>query len=355
MNEKAELRSQAPIDNQGFNESPIIQLMKDIPRWTVSTKDKVPVDVPALKEKRIELWKPEFPGDNSGLTTLTELNEIKDIENVNRTFRFDGNRDELHPIICIDIEPTADEHMVQQFMALPTHYREYSTSGGFHLLLQVPNHCITEEQRYLFDLTVLQSEDKTFEIIFNRHFCTFTKKVIATQPPNMKEPHSSDCTAIRNFLAFLVDMDAENLVKRELKKQAKIEHQDLSDSTLNDSQSNLLLALIPNKAIKRVQGLSASNFKGNDESQYEYNVAFQLAGALMYGIERKENMENYLGKKSEEITVMDMAKVIADYMEQIVPHRAKHDEYREGQNWLMYLSVEATTYVKSTYKSSISK
>lgn len=352
MNEKAKLRSQAPIDNQAFNNTPIIQFMKDIPRWTISTKNKIPVDAPSLKEKRIKIWEPAHPGDTSGLTTLTELNKIKNIENTNRTFRFDNNKHAKHPIICIDVENTADETIVQEFLALPMHYREYSISGGFHLLLQVPSYCITDEQRYLFDLTILKAEDKTFEIIFNRHFCTFTKKVLSTPTTNLKDPESSDCTSIRNFLAMLIEMDAKNVEKRELKKQAKLEYQNVSNSTLDDSQANLLLALIPTPAIKRVQNLSASDFE-NDNSQYEYNVAFQLAGALMYGIERKEEMENYLGKTAEAITVMDMVKVIADYMEQIIPYREKHEEKRDGLNWLIYLTNEAATYVKSTYKSSL--
>lgn len=355
-NPNAKKRSLTPINNDAFNESPIIRFMAEIPRWTISTKDKVPVSVPALKEQRVESWKPAFPGDISSLTTLSEINEMKELENANRTFRFDGNRDEKHPIICIDVEKTAEEHIVQEFMKLPVHYREYSKSGGFHLLLQVPKFCINEEHRYLFDLTVLQSEDRSFEVIFNRHFCTFTKKVIDTRIPNLLNPKSNDCQMIRDFLTYLVEMDKESAVKRELKNKAKAELGDLSESTLDESQLNTLLALIPKPAIKRAQDLTLEQYHHN-HSQYEYNVVFQLAGGLMYGIGRAKNkdIEPKIGKPLEEITLMDMSSVLYSYMDQLITYRAKHEEHRNGLKWLHYIALEAMMYVKQTYKQKEKK
>lgn len=351
-NPNAANRANVRINNDAFLANPLIQQMANIPQWTLSDKDKKPINSRLyIQTGEMQLFKQRTPDDLSALTSLHQINTIPELDHINRAFRFDGNEYRRNPFICIDIESRAPESVVQYFMQMPVHYAEYSRSGGFHLLIEVPGHCIDPEMNYLFNTTVIENERKEFEFILNRHFCTFTKKVIPTREPDFSTPDTNDSQTIKALLQNILKMDAKNAKRRQEKREATIKRKEAFDTNNLPRHVIKLANIVPSDYIEKLHKLSPDDYVG-DKSRYEFNLATKLVGKMYRMIELNKDpmLGSKFGKPISELDAWDYAYACHYMLEQMVPEREKHEGLREGLPWLLFISRDAAFYIDKQFE-----
>ncbi len=153
-----------------FYNNPIIQDLSQTPRWTVSNKDKAPIDMRELMlTGRIHGAKE--PNERY-LVTLPELTKFLP-KAANHTFYLHG---QLDGYLVLDIEPSCPEPIARHLLSLPALYTEQSMSGkGFHLVMPLPDN--------FWDFPVatgkkaLKEEHKHYEILVD-HWITFTRRQV---------------------------------------------------------------------------------------------------------------------------------------------------------------------------------
>lgn len=350
-NPNAVKRASVPMNNYAFLQNPLIQKMYAIPQWTVSDNDKRPINMREFIDTnfaRCKLFEQTHSNDLSALVTGYEIEQHPQLTNTNRTFRFDGNDRRESPILCIDVEPTAREEFMQLVLDLPVEYREWSTSGGLHALVEVPPHCLPKEAEYLFKLASLQHETKEYECIFNRHFMTFTKKVIETPSHQLANPNSDDSKKLRDFLMHLVKMDEDNQKRRLMLEQAKRESMPDGYDLDNLPQEIENLSLFANSyLINEVSKLTPDGDYGGNKSRYEYNVACRITGSIYREVHKADNpfMSSLVGKEVKELGEWDYTYACYMRLLEVLPERDKHTQSRQGMPWLLYVANTATRYV----------
>lgn len=348
-NPKAQHRSKTRIDLEAFSENKLIQKIGEDPYWTFSDDNKKPLNARRyIDTKDLTLFRMEDEEDISNLVTLDELQEDKDLKYVNRTYRFHNNSKRRNPLICIDVEKTASEGIVQKMMQMPIHYAEYSKSGGLHLLIEVPRNIITKEMNYLFNLTVFKDASGDLEIIFNRHFCTFTRKVIPTRPVDYSSETTPDSQQLRDFLKYIVKLDAKRQKIREETQRIALTKTKGYDMNNLPSHVEALINIIPKDYIEYLKNLSLSDFE-YDESKFEISIAGKVAGK-MYGLVEESDdpfLSSLLTVSPMDLDLWDYAYATFAIIKEIIPERPKHHEKREGLDWLLYLSRNSSRYIKS--------
>lgn len=350
INPNAEERARVTMNNHAFLQTPLIQKMYAIPQWTVSDDDKKPINMREFIDtnfNRCSLFKQSKDNDLSALVTGYEIEQYPQLTNTNRAFRFDGNDRRESPILCIDVESTARESLVQRALDLPADYREWSKSGGLHVLVEIPPHCLPKEAEYLFSLAGIQHETTEFECIFNRHFMTFTKKVINTPAHNLHDPESDDSLKLRNFLMRLVEIDEENQKRRLMLKSVQTTTMPEGYDLDNLPEEIKNLALFANSyVINELTELTPDDYEGN-KSRYEYNVACRITGSIYREVHKGDNpfISSLIGKQVKDLNEWDYTYACYIRLSEVLPPRDKHNETRQGLDWLLYVANTATRYV----------
>lgn len=158
----------------GFYGNAAIRQLARSSRWTVSTRDKVPLDVRKLISGDPEI-SGAFEPTPQYLVTLDELAAAIPGA-VNNAFYIDVFEDDL---IVLDIEPSCPEDLRSHLLRLPALYRETSMSGrGYHLVLPVPTEAL--DRPFAIEQCVIRDSrsSKAFELL-QRHYVTFTRNVVA--------------------------------------------------------------------------------------------------------------------------------------------------------------------------------
>ena len=155
--------------------------LKSKKRWTLSTKDKIPIDINHLLFGTTE---PKIRGasyrDERCLNTYQTVSDIVDPSQYLTYFINAQNED----FLLIDIEPSAPTKLKNWMLNnIPFVYGELSQSGnGYHLVVPKPksfDDFPTKTTKPSF-----KNKKKDFEILLN-HYITFTKKEIPL-PKNPK-------------------------------------------------------------------------------------------------------------------------------------------------------------------------
>lgn len=335
-----------------FKSNPLIAHLASDPWWTVSDNDKRPLDAKKLLATNdVDLAR--LDGDHP-LVTLDALDANTNLDAVNRAYRL---RARENRVIAIDVEPHAEENVKNDVFAFPAHYTELSKNGGVHLLIRVPDDCINDENRYMFDdLSVFKepvpkdSERKSgYEVIFNDHYITFTKKMHTTKPciDYAQDPVAKD--KLIQFLDNIVRLDRDKKQERENAKKYRIQ-------MLNDSVSEEHRALIdqlfelPPIEIAREEATAKTldEFNG-DVSRYEISIA----GTYAHHVIRARHLARgtiHFSSMANKLTDHDLIYATYLLLADTVPYRAKHDEDREGLPWLLYSAKRAYEYRLSKTK-----
>lgn len=337
-----------------FSQNPLVQHLNKDPYWTVSDDNKRPVNARILLETEIA-YNVKFDGEWP-LVTLEELDANQNLQAVNRAYRL---RARENRVIAIDVEPGAPESMKQEVLAFPAHYTELSKNGGVHLLILVPEDLITPENRYMFDdLSVFKEpvpkpedpkekpRDAHFEVLFNDHFVTFTKRML-TEKPCIDYNQDADAKAtLATFLHNIVQMDKQRKKEREIAKEYRI---GMMKNLIDEEKEKIIESFISikpfDKAKEQADSKNASDF-GGDHSRYEMSVANGLAfhTIRIHGL-AKDTIS--FREMTESLTEQDLAYAIYLLLKESVPYRDKHDETRDGLPWLLFTGKRAYEYVKA--------
>ncbi|KQY83670.1 hypothetical protein ASD24_29580 [Paenibacillus sp. Root52] len=336
-----------------FSQNPLITKLSHDPFWTVSDDKKRPVNAKILLDT-YELYNAKLDDSREWpLVTLPELDADKNLDGVNRAYwlRARDNR-----VIAIDVEPIAPQWMKNQILNFPAHYTELSKNGGVHALILVPESLINEHNRYLFDdLSVFKEpvpKDENgkdirpafFEILLNDHYITFTKRMLV-EKPSADYDDPTDREILQSFLTKILEMDQKRKADRDLVRQYQI---GIVESQLNeDKQAEIRSFLeldIFDKAREKSIERKIHDFAG-DESRYEMSVANGIAYYVIQN--HKIAMDTEEKEIAESLTEKDLTYAIYLMLQDAVPHRAKHDQQRNGMPWLLFTSKRAYEFIKS--------
>ena len=314
---------------RNFYDNPVIQELSDIPRWTVSDEDKMPVSINSLLQ---HYQYSSTYGDGKGgkrnyygassrkpedMVRLIRLLNIMP-KAPNNAFYLDND----HTYVVLDIEPKASAEQKRQFMALPWKYAEVSMSGhGIHLIIDYPTRLFQAYPQA--NRPTLKSPDSTFELHV-AHWITFTRNVIARD----------DTWGTQ---------DPIKLLRPLFEAQSRTVSTSVLDTTLIENPDEE----IPHFAemmtdIKRIMATytkTPTSFE-NDWSRYDFSVATKMVRGLAF-ISATE--KRYL---LPELTYEQIASTIYYgldwYMTASGHDRKKHHELRNGNPFLYVRACSAT-------------
>ena len=298
-------KQQCLHDHADFYSHPFVQSIANEEKWTVSTRDKIPVDIFVLQtEHRLSgaLFRNEL-----SLTTLQNTLDIFGYP-ANHAYYLDAIEADW---VMLDIEPTCPETLKQRFLTLPYIYGEISMSGrGIHLVFPMPS-CI-RQYPIAQKKPALKDSHGFYEILMN-HYVTFTRNMLPPARP-------SDSKAF------------ETLFEDLCKSQTSLEKSDIEFNSEEKPE-------IPYEE-KFLSFLQRNNFHktpqdfDNDMSRYEYSRAWSLCA------QTKQLIQAYPFDQ-ETYTPNMRVWLIYESLVNILPYREKHDSLRNGMPWLMYIAHEA--------------
>ena len=295
-----------------FYNHPVIRQIAADEKWTISTADKIPVDMYNLIYHR-KVSGATFQ-DSRSLCTLDEL--IKALPHApNHTYYLNAVESGF---VIVDIEPSCPEEIKQELLQLPYLYGEVSNSGkGYHLVMPLPKNFNNYP-----DVTgkpAIKEKHGYYEILLN-HYAMFTKRTIPKATGN------------KNFEQLYGELAAAQ-------KPAK-----RTDFYLNDFDENID---IPEKdrllnALSDTQPKKTLNDFNGDESRYEFAVAMvyntKLATVIL--ALKKQIKAQETNVQPHEYTKEERAYLIYSALKENLPYREKHNTIRQGLPWLLYLAQE---------------
>ena len=299
----------------GFYQNPVIQRLAPLERWTVSTKDKVPVDMYHLMyhfEDDHKIWGlSQKRGYNPMVDLATLCQTIPDA--VNNTFYLDALEQK---IVVLDVEPSCPEPLKLEFLKIPALYAELSMSGkGLHMIFDLPEDILNRYPDARIK-QVLKHESGEYEILLN-HLVTFTRNTIVQTNP------TRSIDDFRNLFALLAS---------KAKASTKSTDVDISgplDPATIPGYSTIMMALRG-----RVYGKSKEKDFHNDNSRYEFGMAAYYYNCL----NRMLTAGTYF--KRENYTDEQIATIVYNILVEKLPPREKHNSERSGMPFLLYLVSE---------------
>ena len=292
-----------------FVEHPHIRPLATRDAWSISTYDKMPIDIYALETyDTIVGCNIEKPYSTR---TLDELHELLP-DAANYAFYLDARIDN----VCIlDIEPDCSDELKAAFLEMDCLYAETSMSGkGYHLLIPYPQD-ILAKYPIAAKKSVLKNKKKGFELLFN-HWVTFTGNQIKTNP-----------TAKGNQI-FAEELDSLASIQREF-THMRI---DLGESHPDDifGEKDILHAVMTNK--RELLNRTPEDYD-NDLSRYEFAICIRI---LKYIRRAQENLRQTYGDIAQ-WDDQQTAWLIFAVAHDILDYREKHDELRSGMPYLLYI------------------
>lgn len=300
-----------------FYENEFIRSIKDTEKWTVSDNEKMPIDMKTwIYEHRIC---GAFVGeDYNPFMTLDDL--CHHLPNAkNHAFLLDAISDKF---VILDIEPTCPDAIKQELLKTPYIYGEISMSGkGYHLAFPLPD-CI-KNYPIAQNKIVMKEKHGYYEILMS-HYVTFTRNMI----PLSENPDEN------GFIRLFEKMAAEQ------KESQKTEF-DVSEEYPLDKipfVNDILDILYKQKYRKTPEDFD------DDHSKYEYGHI----GFLHSKLKLLQNV-SYI-KEAHTYSDEEKAIILYTVAKEELPYRPKHDEFRDGLPWLLYLCREVIA--KSDNKKS---
>jgi len=288
---------------KSFYENDFVKAIQHNERWTISDKNKMPIDIWCLiTEQRIAGAQCT---DGNSLADLATV--MKTLPNAaNNTYYLDALIDN---IVVLDIEPTCPDDIKAELLKLPYLYGEISMSGkGYHLVFPLPD-CFSEYP-IIQNKIVMKEEHGHYEILLN-HYITFTRNAIA---PSANE------TNFEEMFRGLASVQKESIHKNEFTLELEIESIPFRDE---------IIQMLENQKYKK----SLSDFF-DDKSKFEYGYI----GFLYFKLKQILNI-TYI-KKRHTYTESEKAWLLYETAKNVIPYREKHEESRNKLPWLLYLTHE---------------
>lgn len=307
-----------------FRSNPAIQTIAGLSKWTASDKDKRPIDmVDFMTRGKIH---GAIYQDAKSLVTLDTLNQACPWVN-NYTFYLDAIFDK---IVVLDIEPTCPMDVRNELLCMEPLYMETSMSGkGLHMIFPYPEH-IMDKYPNAQTKKVLKGPNHDYEILLE-HFVTFTGRVLEQHTP--AQPKS--------FETLFEQLAAQ---QEETALASDIEIDDVKEPTAK-SVDNVFFYL---RNAEAAWNNTPNDYKkehgtGNDISLYEYSYIGYLLNRLQSVLHVQTILKDHIYTPEEQVWILhEMAK-------EYLPYRAKHDSYRNGEPWLIYL-IKTAMSKNDTYQ-----
>ena len=303
--EKGPVIMQKRPDFNHFYEHDIIKKLAKNEKWTVSDKDKIPIDL-KLWIYQQKLCGAQFNNDLS-LVTLDVLR--KEIPNAaNHAYYLDAMIDKY---VVLDIEPSCPDDIKQELLQMSYSYGERSMSGkGYHLIFPLPT-CIAEYPIAQTKL-VLKEEHGYYEILM-AHYVTFTADMLP--PASGTEPF-------------------EPLFRKLASQQKEVVRTEMDITEMAPEMDTCTLRI--QTALKFCGHCYPKHLEDfhNDHSKYEFAYMMHLYKNLQKLIQMDSVQTHRTYTESEQ------AWFLYSLAKEQLPHRVKHEETRDGLPWLVYLARE---------------
>ncbi len=297
-----------------FMQNDFIQGIANNRRWTVSTSKKKPIDMNVLRSQG-KVVGASFKDGNMPLVDLYDVRNI--LPNAaNATYSL---HQALDNFVVLDIEPKCPQKIRDSLLTLPYLYGELSMSGkGFHLIFRKPS---TRYKEILMSKTAVREENGYYEFLLT-HYVTFTGMMLRPTEQCIFQDISKmdelfDDIAKTKKLSINTEMNPDSIPK------------------LNDIVYGKTIASTLKRA---VYGKTLSDFK-NDNSAYEFGVI----GFYMHNLDLLLSTTKY---NKQEYMPPEKVRILYTVVSDVIPHRIKHEEFRNGIPMLMYSCMRAMTRVE---------
>lgn len=293
-----------------FRNNPFIASIAANERWTVSTSQKMPIDMYTFINKGIISG--AVYNNELSLVSLDALNQA--IPNAAiYTYYMDALIDNF---VVLDIEPKCPDDIKENLIKMKCLYMETSMSGkGVHMVFKAPMD-ILHKYPNAKEKTAMKEEHGYYEILLN-HYITFTGNQIP-------EANIADD-----------DEDFKQIFETLAKDQKVITKTDVTIEEIPEVKTKLAHTILD------VLGGCARGYNKkpedffNDMSKYEFSYTAYLQHKL------ETIMEVPVVQKEKHIyTDAEKAWFIYKVTSDKLPYRPKHDEKRNGVPWLLYLAFE---------------
>lgn len=320
-------------------------------RWTISTKSKKPVDASWL-EAAIDGSLDHLPGndydppgarlDDPG--TMMTLDELTDLVPgaANFAFALEYTEDD---IVILDVEPKAPADVKAKTLRLKALYRERSMSGrGYHMVFPAPYDLF---ERYPAAVRrVVKRKDGAYELHL-RHWVTFTRDT-TPHAGILDQSVKAKCAPLPRpgDRGFDDSSDFEKFIAPLFRAQKPVVTTggsvDAADAFLTDGQAALVERIMASGEAEYDK--RPSDFD-DDMSRYEFGYMghiLNVVGSHVDTIRVGDIVMRHLVEATDGQKCM-MAYVIGS---QVIPHRPKHNERRNGMPWLLYTATSVMSRSK---------
>lgn len=302
-----------------------------------------------LPDQSIHLVRDYVDNDERNLNSYQDL-ELPELSNFKRAYRLQASQD---LIIALDIEPDTSPELLNFFSKIPAHFSEWSTNNGLHLFYQLDPSKLSPEIRQLLTLSVKKIKDPgqtpsqkiTYELMMNDHWLTFTNKINQAQIVPITDP-----------VPDVIYQMIQTIAKTEYQRQLEMIEIAIDAQTLSQNSEALSKWLEFSEQITEISQITPEQFE-NDLSRFEYNIALRLAGYVEYRCENAEPFVGmiYKGLNPHKTSISDRVKTVYILLQQILPQRPKHQEFRNKMPWLLHQAVKAYEYILSANKQKIER
>lgn len=290
---------------QDFVENQVIRYLAGKPFWTVNINGKKPLDIVTYNKTNVIMG----AKNENCLTDLSSLLKIVKAVPRQYVYKLNAVRD---GIVVLDIEKTCPDKLKDELLQLPFIYGDVSMSGlGYHLVFPCPQ---------LNEITVnkvaMKEEHGFYEILIN-HYVSFTNDTIFPQYDTNTAP-----VQFQEIWDKLADTQ-----KNYLKKSIDI---DLTNTELNFRQYKSMKEDVKRHFLFRFK--KTVNDYGGDMSRYE----FAVISSVRYSLDFIQRMPIYKRVKLDE---QQQIRFVYETVRELLHHRAKHDEIRDGKPLLLYQTI----------------
>lgn len=301
-----------------FFANPAIQALSGLPIWTVSDKDKCPINITAyMREKKLLNKRTE---QALGYNPLATLHEVADAipNSTNFTVYLDAG-DPDRPYVMLDVEPSCPEPLKERFLHLPFVYGEVSMSGkGYHLLFPSPDDLF---KKYPNAATrqALFPEGRPYEILV-AHPVTLTRRIVKPKEP---------VDPLEEFRNIFEALAAVAVPPNSIKSSGK--EIDFEADVASIPNYRILALVMKGQPYRKTPADFPKADGTPDHSSYEYGMA-----ASRFHVLHKVLPEWKF--RGHEYTHDEIVLLIYSYLKENAIGRPKHATSRYGMPWLCYIA-----------------
>lgn len=297
-------------DFPDFYANQFVQDVKNDPRWTMSTPEKVPIDMDHLVFNHTVKGLYDFPKGMYALDTLlAECDRIK-LNPPNHTYYLDVA---VSGYMVLDVEPSCPDEMKAVFLRTDYVYGETSMSGkGYHLVYKCPAD-ILDKYPAAAKKQAVKEEHGWYEFLLC-HFVTFTRHMLPPAPATADVmPYFEQCCAMQRDNTKIEDFDMDG------------------ERPNNVPHEKCIMNILATYKYKK----TLADFNG-DHSRYEFGMASAYHRMLANVIRTFNTTMKANDAPAHDYTAKEMAWMIYEMLVDRLEWREKHDTFRCGMPLLLY-------------------